>query len=82
MLPARVASTAHETPPRVAVSDVPDNEQIPEVTCHEIDPPDCPPEAVSVNVLPVVNEDALVMLKPFCDALLIVMVVFDVLADK
>jgi hypothetical protein len=72
----------HDTPPRVAVNDVPDKEQIPDETCHEIKPPDCPPDAESEWVEPVVNDEALVMEKPVCDALLIVMVVFDVLATK
>lgn len=64
-LPARVASTVHETPPRDAVREVPDNEQIPAVTCQEIDPPDWPPDAVRFSVEPVVNDDALVTEKPF-----------------
>lgn len=71
-----------DTPPRDAVSDEPDNEQIPDVTCHVMEPPDCPPAAVNDNVLPVVNDDELVIEKPLCDAFVMVMVVFDVLADK
>jgi hypothetical protein len=63
-------------PPREAVRVVPFNEQIPEVSDHDNDPDDCPPDAVSDNELPVVNAEELVTDKPVCDALLMVIVVF------
>ena len=82
MLPARVAEMEHDTPPRVAVSDVPDNTQIPEVTDHVMLPPDCPPDAATVKGEPVTNEAIFVMKKPVCEARPIVMVVFEELIAK
>lgn len=72
----------HDTPPRVAVSDVPDNTQMPDVTDHEILPPDCPPDAATVKGDPVTNEAIFVMKNPDCDAFAIVTVVFEELTTK
>ena len=72
----------HETPPRVAASDVPERTQIPEVTDHEILPPDCPPLAVTDKFDPVTNDETLVMKKPLCEARPIEIVVFEEFAAK
>ena len=77
LLDALVASTVHDTPPRAAVRVDPDNEQIPDVTCHDTAPPDWPPDAVSDSDCPVVNDDALVIANPFWVAFVTVTVVFD-----
>jgi hypothetical protein len=82
VLPARVADTVHETPPRVAVKVVPERTQIPDVTDHETLPPDWPPDALTVTGEPVTNEAILVMKKPDCDARPIVIVVFEEFTAK
>jgi hypothetical protein len=69
-------------PPRVADNDVPDSTQMPEVTDHEMLPPDCPPDALNVRGEPVTNEATFVMKKPDCDARPIAMVVLDELTAE
>jgi hypothetical protein len=55
---------------------------MPEVTDHEMLPPDCPPDALNVSGEPVTNEATLEMKKPDCDARPIVMVAFEELTTE
>ena len=57
--------------------DVPLSEQIPELTAHDNEPLDWPPDAVNVSDEPVVKDVELVIDSPLCWALPVVMEVFD-----
>jgi hypothetical protein len=55
---------------------------MPEVTDHEMLPPDCPPDALNVRGEPVTNDATFEMKKPDCDARPMEMVVFEELTAE
>ena len=66
-----------EMPPRVAVSEVPDNAQVPDVTAQVKEPDDWPPVAVSDNADPVTKVAAFDTARPDWGALFTVTEVLD-----